>query len=87
MFAFGLKVPVPLVVHTPVVVLPVMLPVNDTLLCILQTGISAPNTTFADGVMLNTMASETAVHKFPLFPVLVKVSVTVPANTSAALGW
>ena len=80
--AFGVNVPLPLVLHVPEPVLDV--PFKVTLGLVLQTFTFAPAFTFGAGVIVMITVSVTALHN--PFPVVVRTSVTLCAVVSAALG-
>ena len=81
-FGFGENDPVPLDDQVPVPVLDD--PLNNTFGLLTQTETLLPAFTSGAGVIVMTIESETA-KQVPL-PVLVRYSVTVPAEVSAALG-
>ena len=82
MLSFGEKVPVPFVVHTPVVLPPDTLPFSPTVVVDAQITVFDPALTKAAGTSVST--SESAAGLQPLDGV--KVRITLPALTSAALG-
>ncbi len=79
----GLNVPVPELDHEPPVAI-VTLPVKATVALLAQTLISLPAFAVGPGVIVTTIVFVTGLH--PPLLVEVKVSVTVPAEISAALG-
>lgn len=82
MVLFGLNVPLPDVVHTPVVVAPPITPFRFASGLFAQVNRSAPAYTNGASVMVIVIVEATGLH--PL--VAVNVNVTVPANVSAADG-
>ena len=82
MLSFGLNVPLPSVVQVPVVLPPVTLPLSVTVLLVAQMNTSEPAPTTAEGRIVNTSESACGIHAL----IGVRVSTTLPAVASAALG-
>ncbi len=78
----GLKVPLPLVDQIPVLVAPLIVPLNTAFGLLAQTEISLP--AFAPGASVIVITTLSVTTTQP--PVEVRVNVTVPADVSAVLG-
>ena len=77
----GVKTPVPLVLHIPVVVAPLTLPVKGIVKLLAQTVISDPALTIGAGVIVMIKSSVSLSQLLA-----VSVNVTVPFPASAGLG-
>lgn len=81
----GVKIPVPLLLHVPVVAPPATTPLSVTAALFPHTVTSLPAEAVPAGRIEMVMVSLTALHE-PL-PVEVSVMITLPAVESAALHW
>ena len=78
----GVKIPVPLLVHCPVVVAPITEPDRSTLELFAQTDMSLPASTHGAGVIVRL----NELLEFTQAPTVVKVIVTLPFEVSALDG-
>ena len=84
MVLFGTKVPLPDEIHAPVFVGPDTLPLSPTFTLLIHVTWSAPAFTAGAGVMVISILSVTG-RQVP-FPVVVSMSVALPAVISEAEG-